>query len=95
MKKIIIAGILVSFLAGCSYSPRQSDRVSTIRNGDTKEHLIAVAGWPDDIVNLDRHTKEYKYVERSWFNDGTKTQSIYVRDGKVYLLKDVDVKINK
>lgn len=90
MKKIIIAAILTTVLAGCSYSPRQSDRVSTIKNGDTKEHLIAVAGWPDDIINVDKHTKEYRYVEHNWLTKGTKTQSIYVRDGKVYLLQDVN-----
>lgn len=92
MKKIIIGLIGISFLAGCAYSPRQSDRVETIKNGDTKEHLIAVAGWPDDVINVDKHTTEYKYTEKNWFNKNQKIQSVYVRDGKVYLIKYVVVK---
>lgn len=95
-KQLIIATVLsVIFISGCSYSPRQSDRVATVKNGDTKEHLIGTAGWPDKIVDVDRHTKEYIYVEKHWFGKGDTTQSVYVRDGKVYLLKNVDTSLKK
>lgn len=77
-------------LAGCAYSPIQSERLSTIRNGDTKEHLIAVAGWPDDVETVNSTTKAYVYKNKHWFSKGQDVSTIYVKDGKVFLIKNVE-----
>lgn len=94
--KTKIAGLFIPvLLAGCAYSPVQTDRLSTIRSGDTKEHLIAVAGWPDDIETVNSTTKAYVYKNKHWFNDGQEVSSIYVKDGKVFLIKNVDQQVKK
>ena len=81
---------LTLILAGCAYSPVQSDRLSTIKSGDTKEHLIAVAGWPDDVETVNSTTKAYVYKNKHWFSKGQDVSTIYVKNGKVFLVKNVE-----
>jgi len=94
--KTKIGGLLIPvLLAGCAYSPVQTDRLSTIRSGDTKEHLISVAGWPDNVETVNSTTKAYVYKNKHWFNNGQEVNTIYVKDGKVFLIKNVDQQVKK
>lgn len=94
MKKIIMLTIGALLLTGCSVSPFKGDRVSTIKVGDTKEHVIGVVGFPDDIVNSNSKDKILIYKEGHWFTKGSTTHSIYLNNDKVTLIKNEDVTIH-
>lgn len=94
--KTKIGSLLIPvLLVGCAYSPVQTDRLSTIRSGDTKEHLISVAGWPDNVETVNSTTKAYVYKNKHWFNNGQEVNTIYVKDGKVFLIKNVDQQVKE
>lgn len=90
IKNKVIAICLPLILVGCAYSPMQTDRLSTIKNGDTKEHLIGVAGWPDNVETVNSTTKAYVYKNKHWFSKGQDVSTIYVKEGKVFLIKNVE-----
>lgn len=94
MKKFILTSLTIIMLAGCSASPFKSDRISTIGIGDTKEHVIGVVGFPDNIVNQGQKNQILVYKEGHWFTKGSTTHSIYLKNNKVSLIKNEDVTIH-
>lgn len=93
MKKILALTFGLVLLSGCSVSPFKGDRVSTIKIGDTKEHVIGVVGFPDNIVNNGTRDRILIYKEGHWFTKGTTTHSVYLKNDKVSLIKNEDVTI--